>query len=404
MLQLMPQLSICPDHPFGYQEVQPCPWSSPTTSKNLKGSYRYPALQKEEPGPFHLPLPGSWTGHLAVLLSKLGLPAQSLALSQDEAAIRHQATYSLWGHVCVLSQTAVLPASPRYAPSPNPFPTFMPEIPLPPQQHHLCLCDEDTLMPGLCAQSQKHPGIPVPAGDSPSPGADGSLFKVLKSPSESKSPPPSHRSALVDDTEDVSLDFGNEEELAFRKAKIRHPLATFFHLFFRVSAIVTYVGCDWFSRSFVGCFVTVLLLLSFDFWSVKNVTGRLMVGLRWWNQVDEDGKSHWIFEARKVSPNSIAATEAEARIFWLGLIICPIIWIVFFFSTLFSLKLKWLALVIAGISLQAANLYGYILCKMGGESDISKAAASFLSQTVFQTACPRDFEKPGLEGLEIHKC
>lgn len=27
--------------------------------------------------------------------------------------------------------------------------------------------------------------------------------------------------------------------------------------------------CDWFSRSFVGCFVTVLLLLSFDFWSVK---------------------------------------------------------------------------------------------------------------------------------------
>ncbi|XP_077930935.1 Golgi apparatus membrane protein TVP23 homolog A isoform X4 [Halichoerus grypus] len=154
---------------------------------------------------------------------------------------------------------------------------------------------------------------------------------------------------------------------AGRRAALRHPLATFFHLFFRVSAIVTYVCCDWFSRSFVGCFVTVLLLLSFDFWSVKNVTGRLMVGLRWWNQIDEDGKSHWIFEARKASPNQIAATEAEARIFWLGLIICPLIWIVFFFSTLFSLKLKWLALVIAGISLQAANLYGYILCKMGGQ-------------------------------------
>ena len=28
--------------------------------------------------------------------------------------------------------------------------------------------------------------------------------------------------ALVDDTEDVSLDFGNEEELALRKAKIRY--------------------------------------------------------------------------------------------------------------------------------------------------------------------------------------
>ena len=29
--------------------------------------------------------------------------------------------------------------------------------------------------------------------------------------------------------------------------------------------------------------------------------GRLLVGLRWWNYVDEDGKSHWIYEARKVS-------------------------------------------------------------------------------------------------------
>ena len=25
-----------------------------------------------------------------------------------------------------------------------------------------------------------------------------------------------------------------------------------------------------------------------------------MVGLRWWNQVDDDGKSHWVFESRKV--------------------------------------------------------------------------------------------------------
>ncbi|XP_068102936.1 Golgi apparatus membrane protein TVP23 homolog A [Hyperolius riggenbachi] len=188
----------------------------------------------------------------------------------------------------------------------------------------------------------------------------------------------------VDDTEDVSLDLGNEEELALRKAKIRHPLATFFHLFFRIGAIVAYLFCDWFSKSFVTCFVTILLLLSFDFWSVKNVTGRLLVGLRWWNHIDEDGKSHWIFEAKKVSPNNSTATEVEARIFWLGLIICPLIWTIFFFSTLFSLKLKWLALVIAGISLQSANLYGYIHCKTGGQQNVGRAASRFLSQQLFQ--------------------
>ncbi|KAJ8363944.1 hypothetical protein SKAU_G00127750 [Synaphobranchus kaupii] len=194
------------------------------------------------------------------------------------------------------------------------------------------------------------------------------------------------KQALVDDTEDVSLDFGaEEEERALRTAKIRHPMATFFHLFFRVSAIITYLICDWFSKSFVACFVMILTLLSCDFWSVKNVTGRLLVGLRWWNQIDEDGKSHWVFEAKKPSlQNKTTATEAEARIFWLGLIICPLIWTGFFFSTLFSLKLKWLALVIAGISLQAANLYGYIRCKVGGEDGVPSSASSLLGQQFLQ--------------------
>lgn len=41
---------------------------------------------------------------------------------------------------------------------------------------------------------------------------------------DAQRPPPAFGvpQALVDDTEDVSLDFGNEDELAFRKAKIRY--------------------------------------------------------------------------------------------------------------------------------------------------------------------------------------
>lgn len=30
------------------------------------------------------------------------------------------------------------------------------------------------------------------------------------------------------------------------------------------------------------------------------VAGRLLVGLRWWNYVDDDGKSHWVFESKQV--------------------------------------------------------------------------------------------------------
>lgn len=54
---------------------------------------------------------------------------------------------------------------------------------------------------------------------------------------------------------------------------------------------------------------TTLLLLHINFMNtnifakasfIDFITGRLMVGLRWWNYVDDNGESHWIFEARKV--------------------------------------------------------------------------------------------------------
>lgn len=136
--------------------------------------------------------------------------------------------------------------------------------------------------------------------------------------------------------------FGEDDDNnRLRRSKIRHPLASFFHLFFRASAIVVYLLCDIFSSRFIVCMVTIILLLSCDFWTVKNVSGRLLVGLRWWNQVDEDGKSHWVFESRKTD-NLNLTSSAESRIFWLGLIVCPIFWIIFVFSTIFSFKIKWL--------------------------------------------------------------
>ncbi|XP_078805022.1 Golgi apparatus membrane protein TVP23 homolog A isoform X4 [Oryzias latipes] len=134
---------------------------------------------------------------------------------------------------------------------------------------------------------------------------------------------------------------------------IRQPLASFLHLFFRLVALVMYLLCDWDGKNFESCFFTIIGLLSLDFWYVKNVSGRLLVGLHWWNQIDEDGNSFWVFEAKKRSPNT--GTQTEARIFWLGLIICPLIWTIFFFTALFSLKIEWLwstSIVICAVKLE----------------------------------------------------
>ncbi|KAM5135667.1 Golgi apparatus membrane protein TVP23 homolog B-like [Mantella aurantiaca] len=183
----------------------------------------------------------------------------------------------------------------------------------------------------------------------------------------------------LDETEDVSLfvaDEGNTRRS--KKSKIKHPIASFFHLFFRVSAILVYLLCGLMSKSFIACMVTIILLLSCDFWAVKNITGRLLVGLRWWNEVDKDGESHWLYESRKASPGKKIVSEAESRIFWLALVTCPIIWVIFAFSSLISFNLKWLAVVIMGIALQGANLYGYIKCKVGSPENLTTITSNYL--------------------------
>ena len=48
-----------------------------------------------------------------------------------------------------------------------------------------------------------------------------------------------------------------------------------------------------FSGSYVVTFVFVTILSALDFWTVKNVSGRLLVGLRWWNTIDDAGESKW---------------------------------------------------------------------------------------------------------------
>lgn len=181
--------------------------------------------------------------------------------------------------------------------------------------------------------------------------------------------------------DDYVLDFGEEE---FDKRRtFRHPVAVGFHLLFRVGALLAYLLCGWFSDSFITNFVVIVILLSMDFWTVKNVSGRLLVGLRWWNYIDEDGNSKWMFESRKNRKGTVTATES--RIFWLSLVVCQILWIVFLFASIFSLKFKWLMVAVIGVLMNGSNLLGYIRCKWGTTKKMSSIARSFLTAQVLKS-------------------
>ncbi|EPE29201.1 hypothetical protein GLAREA_00361 [Glarea lozoyensis ATCC 20868] len=87
-----------------------------------------------------------------------------------------------------------------------------------------------------------------------------------------------------------------------------------------------------------------MLLLAADFYYLKNIAGRRLVGLRWWNEVHpETGDSHWVFESSDPSTKVISATDR--RFFWLALYSQPLLWVGLALVAIIRFEFIWLTLV-----------------------------------------------------------
>eukprot|EP00697_Spironema_sp_BW2_P016252 gnl/Spiro4/7426_TR3889_c0_g1_i1.p1 gnl/Spiro4/7426_TR3889_c0_g1~~gnl/Spiro4/7426_TR3889_c0_g1_i1.p1 ORF type:complete len:203 (+),score=43.54 gnl/Spiro4/7426_TR3889_c0_g1_i1:56-664(+) len=159
---------------------------------------------------------------------------------------------------------------------------------------------------------------------------------------------------------------GTINQVALTDRPLDHPVATAFHFVFKAGAFVSY----FFGSDFVLVFIFCVLFSAFDFWTVKNVTGRLLVGLRWWNQVKEDGTSQWVFESRSELEQSVMH-PTESRAFWLGMYIPVFVWGLFAVFTI--LNPKWLLVCAVPITLLMANLVGYRWCS---QEAVSKTSSS----------------------------
>ena len=75
------------------------------------------------------------------------------------------------------------------------------------------------------------------------------------------------------------------------------PGVCIMHFAFKVAAMTCYMLMNLFVKNLILTYIVVLILIIMDFWTVKNVTGRKLVGLRWWSEIKEDGKEEWKFES-----------------------------------------------------------------------------------------------------------
>ena len=149
-----------------------------------------------------------------------------------------------------------------------------------------------------------------------------------------------------------------------RQGKPQYHVLLLVHFALKFLAFFAYIFRSALHLSYISTFVCVLVLLSVDFWLTKNVCGRLLAGLRWWNAADaQTGQIVWKFEAWTHEERQLAHTS-QIRLFWTGLIGQQIVWSLLVFTAVVQLKLGWFVLAVIACSLNGSNLYGFIRCRL----------------------------------------
>ncbi|KAH7104613.1 Golgi apparatus membrane protein TVP23 [Auriculariales sp. MPI-PUGE-AT-0066] len=178
-------------------------------------------------------------------------------------------------------------------------------------------------------------------------------------PRAASAPPPLARSGSAPAAAPTSMasnqsDAENGIAGIFRQSS--HPVALFFLYAFRLAAVVMYMFSYYVIDNYVAATVTVVVLLAMDFWNCRNVSGRTLVGLRFWNQVDEDGESYWVFESR--DPNR-PANPIDSRMFWIALYSFPFLWVALLLLAVIKFNFSYIPIVILALVFNMTNVIGF---------------------------------------------
>jgi hypothetical protein len=138
---------------------------------------------------------------------------------------------------------------------------------------------------------------------------------------------------------------------------LSHPLILLSHMIFKIVTVVFYILGGWF---YLIIFLLCGVLAAVDFWIVKNISGRLLVRLLWWNETNpHTQKNEWRFE---YDPDRSTIHKIEDQLFWNTMYVSCTIWIVLSFFNLIQFKMEWLLLTSFIMGLNLTNLVAYWQC------------------------------------------
>lgn len=86
----------------------------------------------------------------------------------------------------------------------------------------------------------------------------------------------------------------------------------------------------------------------------------MLVGLRWWSYIKNDGSEEWVYESMKDDSRS---NKLDKTLFWFVTYLTPLLWAIFAILQLVTFNLNNFFICIVGLTLSAINLLNYIRCQ-----------------------------------------
>ena len=142
----------------------------------------------------------------------------------------------------------------------------------------------------------------------------------------------------------------------------------------KLLSIIFFLFFNIFTSNEALVMITVILLIAADFWYTKNISGRILVGLRWWNNYDVDTQEDkWIFESK----NEIKEPNIDRKTFWFSLYGFEAIWLILFIWECIMFNFTWAFLCLIALVIIGTNVYGFFRC-----SKIQQKKAAYLAKLI----------------------
>ncbi|EAS00938.4 FAM18-like protein (macronuclear) [Tetrahymena thermophila SB210] len=173
--------------------------------------------------------------------------------------------------------------------------------------------------------------------------------------------------------------FAEKGEQALMKrldfSKSNHPTACFFHLLFKALALICHLILSIFMDT-LKVHYFIIIFSSLDFWVVKNITGRLLIGLRWWSEQQSDNTTKWVFEC-KINQNEI--NSFNFNVFWSLQIIAVLSWATLLVINVIGFDIGDSAVCAFSLFTTFWNAYYFYKCNTKQKQGLKKLASELQS-------------------------